>query len=407
MIMIYGSVCSGIEAASVAWEPLGWKPAWFSEIAKFPSDVLEQRYKGVCNLRNMENILEKPEIKTHIDLLVGGTPCQSFSQAGYRLGLADPRGNLALVFLKIAKELRPRWIVWENVPGVLSINKGDGFATILQEMVNCGYGVCYRVLDSRYFGLPQNRRRVFVIGYLGDWRPAAAVLFERKTSDNNTEGSRKAQGRIPVCTTRNAGNANARGVVVVESLEGERDSKLKRLESGKGQNLRRLTPAEEERRMGFSGKHTEIPDAADALRYQASGNSMAVPVMRWIGERIQAVENELSKIKGGTMAGQKRTKDEIEKLKNDWLTNKLSPKEFSKKHNMPYATANADIKKWKIGDTSSLALSQESNVPKAAEDRQKPSTRGDDYQKLLQKIEENEKEGIRLLSAKQVLDSLL
>jgi len=290
--MIYGSVCSGIEAATVAWEPLGWKAAWYSEIAPFPCSVLEHRYPQISNLGDMIKIHDHSKFQeTKIDILVGGTPCQSLSQAGDRLGLDDPRGNLAIHFLRLAKIKQPRWIVWENVPGVLSINDGSDFATILQTMVNCGYGVCYRELDSRYFGLPQNRRRVFVVGYFGDWRPAAAVLFERQTSDNHVARGNQPQGRIPVCTARNAGNANARGVVVAEPSERAGNSYDTRLESGQGQNLRRLTPSEEEHRMGFSGKHTDIPNATDALRYQAIGNSMAVPVMHWIGEGIQAVDN--------------------------------------------------------------------------------------------------------------------
>ncbi|MGE3624719.1 MAG: DNA (cytosine-5-)-methyltransferase, partial [Bdellovibrionales bacterium] len=113
-----------------------------------------------------------------IDLLVGGTPCQSFSIAGQRMGLADDRGNLALEFIRLAEKSRARWLVWENVPGVLSIDRGRAFGAFLGALAQCGYGFAYRILDAQYFGVPQRRRRVFVVGYLGDWRPAAAVLFE-------------------------------------------------------------------------------------------------------------------------------------------------------------------------------------------------------------------------------------
>ena len=289
--MIYGSVCSGIEAASVAWEPLGWIPAWFSEIDEFPSQVLQYHYPQVTNLGDMTKIYDNPTFKnTSIDLLVGGTPCQSFSQAGKRLGLEDARGNLALHFLRIAKEKRPRWVIWENVSGVLSSGDGEDFATILQTMVESGYGICYRMLDSRFFGLPQNRRRVFVVGHSGgDWRRAAAVLFERQTPSDDVTGGDHAEGRIPVCTVRNAGNANARGVVVAEIISEAGGSDGKGL-GYDGKNLRRLTPTEEERRMGFSGTWTNIPNAVDSKRYKAIGNSMAVPVMRWIGEGIQTVD---------------------------------------------------------------------------------------------------------------------
>ena len=130
-----------------------------------------------------------------IDLLVGGTPCQSFSVAGLRGGLADPRGNLMLTFLSLADAKKPRWIVWENVPGVLSSNGGKDFGTFLGALGELGYGFAYRVLDAQYVGgagaVPQRRRRVFVVGYLGDWRPAAAVLFERESLSRDSKPSRK------------------------------------------------------------------------------------------------------------------------------------------------------------------------------------------------------------------------
>jgi len=317
--MIYGSVCSGIESASVAWGPLKWTPAWFSEIEEFPSQVLKAHFKDVQNLGDMTKIYDDPIFKnSHIDLLVGGTPCQSFSQAGERKGLEDNRGNLALNFLKIAREKKPRWIVWENVPGVLSSNNGKDFTTILQEMVDSGYGVCYRMLDARYFALPQNRRRVFVIGHSGDnWQAAAAVLFERQTSSDDPTGNDKTEGRIPVCTVRNAGNANARGVVVAESIGGAENSDPRGFELEEGPEaggkvlLRRLTPEEEERRMGFSGDWTALSNARDCDRYQAIGNSMAVPVMRWIGEGIQEVDQI---IQGENMAKTKYTPEQKQEV---------------------------------------------------------------------------------------------
>jgi DNA (cytosine-5)-methyltransferase 1 len=131
-----------------------------------------------------------------IDLLVGGTPCQSFSVAGLRKGLADPRGNLMLTFLSIADKFRPKWIVWENVPGVLSSNGGKDFGTFLGALGELGYGFAYRVLDAQYFGVAQRRRRVFVVGYLGDWRVAAAVLFERESLQGNTKPSRKKREEV-------------------------------------------------------------------------------------------------------------------------------------------------------------------------------------------------------------------
>jgi DNA (cytosine-5)-methyltransferase 1 len=213
------SVCSGIEAASVAWRPLGWQAVAFAEIEKFPAAVLRHHYPDVENRGDMTRFPEWSDAA--IDVLVGGTPCQSFSVAGLRKGLDDPRGSLLLVYLAIARRYRPAWLVWENVPGVLSIDDGRAFGSVLGGLALLGYGFAYRILDAQYFGLAQRRRRVFVVGHLGDWRRAAAVLFERATL------------------------------------------------------------------ILYNGK-----PAKDGPRYKALGNSMAVPVMRWIGQRI-AMVNEL------------------------------------------------------------------------------------------------------------------
>jgi DNA (cytosine-5)-methyltransferase 1 len=179
----YASVCDGIGAAHVAWQPLGWQCQWTSEIEPFPVAVVEHHY-GFRNLGDMTAITEEM-LDAPVDLLVGGTPCQSFSVAGLRGGLADPRGNLALRFVQLAAVMQPKWIVWENVPGVLSSNKGRDFGTFLGALAELGYGFAYRVLDAQWFGVAQRRRRVFVVGYLGDWRRAAAVLFERESVFGN------------------------------------------------------------------------------------------------------------------------------------------------------------------------------------------------------------------------------
>jgi DNA (cytosine-5)-methyltransferase 1 len=174
----YLSVCSGIEAATVAWHSFGWEPWAFAEIEAFPSAVLAHHYPDVPNLGDMTKFQEWPDAA--IDVLVGGTPCQSFSVAGLRKGLDDPRGNLMLTYGAIARRYRPKWLVWENVPGVLSSNGGRDFGAFLGLLAELGYGFAYRVLDAQYFGLAQRRRRVFVVGCSGgDWRRAAAVLFER------------------------------------------------------------------------------------------------------------------------------------------------------------------------------------------------------------------------------------
>ena len=187
--MRYLSVCSGIEAATCAWHNLGWVPFAFSEIEPFPSAVLAHHYPDVPNFGDMTKFKEWPD--ADVDVLVGGTPCQSFSVAGLRKGLADPRGNLMLTYLAIADRYQPEWIVWENVPGVLSSGSGRDFGTFLGALGQIGYGWAYRVLDAQFFGVPQRRRRVFVVGHLGDWRRAAAVLFERHSLQGHPPPSRE------------------------------------------------------------------------------------------------------------------------------------------------------------------------------------------------------------------------
>ncbi len=174
----------------MAWHPLGWQAVGYSEIEKFPSQVLAHHYPDVTNYGDMTKFKEW-SIESNIDVFVGGTPCQSFSVAGLRKGLDDPRGNLMLTYLAIANQYRPKWLVWENVPGVLSSNGGLDFASLLRGMGECGYGFAYRVLDAQYFGVAQRRRRVFVVGYLGDWRRAAAVLFERHSLSGDLAPSRE------------------------------------------------------------------------------------------------------------------------------------------------------------------------------------------------------------------------
>ncbi|KVT86336.1 DNA methyltransferase [Burkholderia territorii] len=365
--MRFGSVCSGIEAASCAWHQLGWRTAFVSEIEPFPSAVLAHHYPTVPNLGDMTKFKEWPDAA--IDLLVGGTPCQSFSVAGLRKGLADPRGNLMLTYLAIAERYAPRWLVWENVPGVLSSNGGRDFGTLLGGLAELGYGYAYRVLDAQFFGVAQRRRRVFVVGHLGDWRRAAAVLFERESLLGHPAPSREAGKGIAVSPTLRAGGNRTGGnrppgtnvdtcetliptiaralttsnqridaetetetLLVAHALRGEgfdasedgtgRGTPLVPVHSicmgsdlinseelaqpitrrngdpgtiSTGNAVRRLTPRECERLQGFPDDYTLInvrgKPAADGPRYKALGNSMAVPVMRWIGSRIELVES--------------------------------------------------------------------------------------------------------------------
>jgi DNA-cytosine methyltransferase len=186
----YLSVCSGMEAASVAWHHLGWKPVGFSEIEPFPCAILKHHFSkpnypyDVPNYGSLTEFKSWPLATGDVDLLVGGTPCQSFSVAGKRGGLNDPRGQLMFSFLELAAKLQPKYVLWENVPGALSSGqpKGSDFGCLLQGLVERGYGVAYRILDAQHFGVPQRRRRVFVVAHrdpvtgTGDWRAAAEIL---------------------------------------------------------------------------------------------------------------------------------------------------------------------------------------------------------------------------------------
>jgi DNA (cytosine-5)-methyltransferase 1 len=238
--MRYLSVCSGIEAVSVAWQPLGWQPAMFAEIDPFCCWLLRSRYRAsrpifmprpqdapdrkeakrrAAAIRNVMDLPTDGDVInagdfTHIgaedvgtiDLLAGGTPCQSFSVAGKRAGLDDPRGNLTIEFARLADRLRPLWVVWENVPGVLSIDDGRTFGAFLGILVQLGYGLAWRILDAQFTGVPQRRRRVFVVGCAGNWRAAAAVLFERSSLSGNPPPRREARKDLaPTLSARTHG----------------------------------------------------------------------------------------------------------------------------------------------------------------------------------------------------------
>jgi DNA (cytosine-5)-methyltransferase 1 len=325
--MRFLSVCSGIEAASVAWGPLGWEAVAFAEIEKFPCAVLAHHYPDVPNWGDITRFREWPDAS--FDVLAGGTPCQSFSIAGLRAGLADPRGNLALTYLAIADRYRPEWVVWENVPGVRSVDEGRAFGAFLGGLGELGYGWAYRSLDAQYFGLAQRRERVFVVGHLGDWRRAAAVLFEPDCMQGNPAPRRETGERpAPTIASRPTGggglgtdfdcdgglvthalradgfdaseDGTGRGTPLLPTLVSNGDAHSGfRDEHGlvtlRRVSVRRLTPRECERLQGFPDNYTQVPyrgkPASDGPRYKALGNSMAVPVIRWIGQRIALVQS--------------------------------------------------------------------------------------------------------------------
>lgn len=335
--MRYGSVCSGIEAATVAWRPLGWRCAFVSEIARFQSAVLAKRLPGVPNLGDFTKI-QPGDYEGDIDLLVGGTPCQAFSIAGLGKGLDDERGNLALEFARLAFRTRARWLVWENVPGVLSSGKGGDFASFLSLLVGwavpvpdrswrkagiatCApgcYSVGWRVLDAQYTrvqqfprAVPQRRKRVVLAGYLGDWSSVRRVLFDGEMCGGDTPPGRDARG--PAAGT-DAADVDAPIPLDLTNLDGRTKQLLgkcyddplsaaytitRRRPSGVcvGGVSRMLTPVECERAMGFPDGYTAIAwhgrnadNCPRWSRYRALGNAMNVNVMAWVGERISAVE---------------------------------------------------------------------------------------------------------------------
>lgn len=405
--MNFGSVCSGIEAASVAWHPLGFRASWLAEIEAFPAAVLAHHYPEVPNLGDMTKIAT--EVLTGAvdapDVLVGGTPCQAFSVAGMRAGLQDARGKLTIEFVRLADAIdhvrvargkQPSITVWENVPGVLS-DRGNAFGCFLGALAGedcelqpsgkrwtdagCVYGpkraIAWRVLDAQYFGLAQRRRRVFVVASAREGFDPASVLFEREGVRRDTPprrgpgqdtagtlASRTGAGGFPgtdeacsgyvqpvsafgggrtsgpvevaaclvakgqkcdfevetFCVTGSIthtlkaegfdasedGTGRGQPIVPVHAFDARQSDVLQYgpisgpLDTGIpnataiiGSAVRRLTPTECERLQGFPDGYTLVPyrnkEAADGPRYKALGNSMAVPVMRWIGERIALV----------------------------------------------------------------------------------------------------------------------
>jgi len=377
-MLTFGSVCSGIEAASVAWAGFDAKPSWFAEIEAFPSSVLAHHHPDVPNLGDMTRIAElvSARVLDAPDVLVGGTPCQSFSLAGLRAGLSDPRGGLTLAFVELADAIdgvrdEPCVVVWENVPGVLS-SKDNAFGCFLAGLAgedeplipaggkwsNAGVvlgpkrAIAWRILDAQYFGVAQRRRRVFVVASARDGFDPASVLFEfegvRWDSPPIRETGEGITNAIAPCLTSGGrgvdrtGDPRGQDPVVATWWDGGQVSQTLDAVLSKGQcmpeknrfpavlqpvsfhptqdpisntdgtthamgcgsstgqasiavldsgfRVRRLMPVECERLQGFPDGHTLIKVgknvSKDGPRYKALGNSMAVPVMRWIGNRV-------------------------------------------------------------------------------------------------------------------------
>lgn len=326
--MRYVSVCSGIEAATVAWHPLGWTPVAFAETAAFPSAVLRERFPGVPNLGDMAAI-DGRALRGRVDLLVGGTPCQSFSVQGNRRSLDDDRGRLTLAFVNLADDADPGFVLWENVPGVLSA-KDNAFGCLLAGLAgedeplvppggrwtHAGHvlgprrAVAWRVLDAQHFALAQRRQRVFLVACPRSGADPRAVLFESGGGRRDRPpggGEREAAAAAP------GGGAGGRRAVAFRTSANcgawETGDRVDALTTGTDPTshilvetgpdgrpaARRLTPEEWERLQGFPPGHTRVrwrgrDEAAcpDGPRYRAVGNSMAVGVVRWIGRRIAA-----------------------------------------------------------------------------------------------------------------------
>ena len=311
-----GSICSGIEAASVAWGSFDVEFSWFSEIADFPSRVLKEKYPHVANLGDMTiipTLIENEEIQAP-DIICGGTPCQAFSLAGWKNGLMDDRGNLTLRFVDVIEacdEIRMRnnvsrtKVFWENVEGVLSdrtnafgcfisslAGLSDVIAPRIKRWPNAGVlrgpkrNIAWRVLDSKFFGLPQQRKRLYVIAGGKDFFPER-VLFENHKFTLGEYPSFPLEFEKDGCSfevfrsytdclysaygTKWNGNAAANNGSLFIVQDGR---------------IRRFSPIECERLMGFPDNYTNLDKSTKTCRYQAIGNSWAVPVVKWIGKRL-------------------------------------------------------------------------------------------------------------------------
>ena len=327
----FGSVCSGIEAASIAWEPLGARAEWLSETGNFQSEVLNYQWPDVPNLGDMcklPNLIRAHAISAP-DVLIGGTPCQTFSVAGARKSLDDDRGQLTLTFVDLLnaideqKEQNEKCIaVWENVPGALS-TKDNAFGTFLgaivgetSELVPAGrkwtnagivYGpnrtAVWRVLDAQYFGVPQRRRRLFVVASARKGLDIGSILFECSSPRRDIKPSKKTESQLAGNNNDSASNGKivtvhgTQSPITLDNLalplglnNGSENAIVNLLVSD---SIRKLTPIECERLQGLPDNHTRIAyngkpvnNCPNGLRYKAIGNSMAVPVINWIGKRL-------------------------------------------------------------------------------------------------------------------------
>jgi DNA (cytosine-5)-methyltransferase 1 len=315
--MKYFSVCSGMEAATVAWEPLGWECEGLCDFASFPQKVLKHLYPDAPFYSNMLNLLDDEKFKkTNFDVFVGGTPCQAFSSAGLGKGMDDERSQLAIEYGRILDEKSPKYNIWENVDGVFNKKHKEGLCDIISSFtgvdfrpdnINRGGGIvqgtkrsiAYRVFDSQYFGVPQRRKRVYIVGYRGtDWRVPAAILFDegcfKKFEEENRikrdERTKSVLGQIRIAgtVTKSYSHTLTDGFGKISTSNYWVD------ENG----IRRFTEKELLRLQGFPDDYLDFNIDGKKPSYSnvkgIVGNSMTVNVMRWIGERIQTVDDILN-----------------------------------------------------------------------------------------------------------------
>ena len=313
----YFSACSGMEAATVAWEHLGWKCEGLCDFASFPQKVLKHLYPEVPFYSNMLNLLDNEEFKkTNFDVFVAGTPCQAWSNSGLRKGMDDLRAQLAIKYGTILDAKSPRYNVWENVDSVFDKKHKEGLCDIISsftgvdfrpDQINRGGGVvqgtkrsiAYRVFDSQYFGVPQRRKRVYIVGYRGtDWRVPAAILFDegcfkkfkKETIKERDERTKSILGQIRI-----AGTVTKSYSKTLTDGFGKESTSNYWVDKG---GIREFTEKELLRLQGFPDDYLDFNINGKKPSYSnvkgIIGNSMTVNVMRWIGERIQIVDDILN-----------------------------------------------------------------------------------------------------------------
>jgi DNA (cytosine-5)-methyltransferase 1 len=336
--MKYGSLFTGIGGFDLAFDRAGMECSWQVEKDKFCRQVLQKHWPIVERFEDVKEV-GKGNLSP-VDLICGGFPCQNLSVVGRREGLAGKQSGLWFEYLRILDEMRPRWVVIENVPGLLSSNDGRDFATILQGLAKLRYGVSYRILDAQYFRVAQQRRRVFIVGSLGNGN-SAKVLFERECGSWDFETGRETRQEVArpivagshgtgrdvsidnwICGALHNGNpgrdaqddGNANHIIAhpltsssSNRYEPSSDNYVYDWQSGgdsrglelkdkanltsnqvQAVGVRRLTPVECEKLQGFPVGWTDI--CSDSQRYRQTGNAVCVPVAYWIADRIMRVD---------------------------------------------------------------------------------------------------------------------